>query len=154
MWAWPPGGVEVARTPQPPLGPWISEIPMGPAVLILGPSQENLGEVVKEPERALEHCLPNFAGGQHFFEYLLVVSLKKKHSGEDYEPRIIYQFPKVRTEGRGNGGQGFRCLRGNGEGCALSLPCPPCLGSAGAALNSLFPFPSDPALFSVIIHRI
>ncbi|KAJ1063571.1 PREDICTED: DENN domain-containing protein 2D isoform X2 [Capra hircus] len=59
-----------------------------------GPSQENLGEVVKEPERALEHCLPNFAGGQHFFEYLLVVSLKKKHSGEDYEPRIIYQFPK------------------------------------------------------------
>ncbi|KAI4590650.1 hypothetical protein MJG53_001699 [Ovis ammon polii x Ovis aries] len=59
-----------------------------------GPSQENLGEVVKEPERALEHCLPNFAGGQHFFEYLLVVSLKKKHSGEDYEPRITYQFPK------------------------------------------------------------
>uniref|UniRef100_A0A3Q1M253 DENN domain containing 2D n=1 Tax=Bos taurus TaxID=9913 RepID=A0A3Q1M253_BOVIN len=59
-----------------------------------GPPQENLGEVVKEPERALEHCLPNFAGGQHFFEYLLVVSLKRKHSGEDYEPRIIYQFPK------------------------------------------------------------
>uniref|UniRef100_A0A8C6D5I5 DENN domain containing 2D n=1 Tax=Moschus moschiferus TaxID=68415 RepID=A0A8C6D5I5_MOSMO len=59
-----------------------------------GPPQDNLGEVVKEPERALENCLPNFAGGQHFFEYLLVVSLKKKHSGEDYEPRIIYQFPK------------------------------------------------------------
>ncbi|XP_040087998.1 DENN domain-containing protein 2D isoform X3 [Oryx dammah] len=59
-----------------------------------GPSQENLGEVGQEPERALEHYLPNFAGGQHFFEYLLVVSLKKKHSGEDYEPRIIYQFPK------------------------------------------------------------
>uniref|UniRef100_A0A8B9WBV3 DENN domain containing 2D n=1 Tax=Bos mutus grunniens TaxID=30521 RepID=A0A8B9WBV3_BOSMU len=59
-----------------------------------GPPQENLGEVVKEPERALEHCLPNLAGGQHFFEYLLVVSLKRKHSGEDYEPRIIYQFPK------------------------------------------------------------
>jgi len=109
---------------------------------------------VKEPERALEHCLPNFAGGQHFFEYLLVVSLKRKHSGEDYEPRIIYQFPKVRTEGRGNGGQGFRCLRGNGEGCALSFPYPPCPGFAGAALNSLLPFPSDPALFSIIIHRI
>ena len=127
---------------------------MGSAVLISGPPQENLGEVVKEPERALEHCLPNFAGGQHFFEYLLVVSLRKKHSGEDYEPRIIYQFPKVRTEGRGNGGQGFRCLRGNGEGYALSFPYPPCPGSTGAALNSLLPFPSDPALFSVIIHRI
>ncbi|XP_043731706.1 DENN domain-containing protein 2D isoform X2 [Cervus elaphus] len=59
-----------------------------------GPPQDNVGEVVKEPERALEHYLPNFAGGQHFFEYLLVVSLKKKHSGEDYEPTIIYQFPK------------------------------------------------------------
>lgn len=127
---------------------------MGPAVLISGPPQDNLGEVVKEPERALEHYLPNFAGGQHFFEYLLVVSLKKKHSGEDYEPTIIYQFPKVRIEGRGNGGRGFSCLRGSGEGCALSLFQPPCLGSAGAALNSLLPFPSDPALFSAIIHRI
>ncbi|TKC46929.1 hypothetical protein EI555_012008, partial [Monodon monoceros] len=59
-----------------------------------GPPQDNLGEVVKEPERAQEHCLPNFAGGQHFFEYLLVVSLKKKPSGDDYEPTITYQFPK------------------------------------------------------------
>eukprot|EP00070_Physeter_catodon_P037922 XP_028344816.1 DENN domain-containing protein 2D isoform X4 [Physeter catodon] len=59
-----------------------------------GPPQDNLGEVVKEPERAQEHCLPNFAGGQHFFEYLLVVSLKKKTSGDDYEPTITYQFPK------------------------------------------------------------
>ncbi|KAF5911011.1 hypothetical protein HPG69_000976 [Diceros bicornis minor] len=59
-----------------------------------GPPQDNLGEDVKEPERAQEHCLPNFAGGQHFFEYLLVVSLKKKRSGDDYEPTITYQFPK------------------------------------------------------------
>ncbi|XP_006865987.1 PREDICTED: DENN domain-containing protein 2D isoform X1 [Chrysochloris asiatica] len=59
-----------------------------------GSSQDNAGEAVKEPERAQEHSLANFAGGQHFFEYLLVVSLKKKHSGEDYEPTITYQFPK------------------------------------------------------------
>ncbi|XP_057593359.1 DENN domain-containing protein 2D isoform X3 [Hippopotamus amphibius kiboko] len=64
-----------------------------------GPPQDNLGEVVKEPERAQEHCLPKFAGGQHFFEYLLVVSLKKKPSGDNYEPTITYQFPK--PAGRG-----------------------------------------------------
>ncbi|XP_072691076.1 DENN domain-containing protein 2D isoform X1 [Canis lupus baileyi] len=51
-------------------------------------------EAVKEPERAQEISLPTFAGGQHFFEYLLVVSLKRKSSGDDYEPIIIYQFPK------------------------------------------------------------
>ncbi|XP_019586000.1 DENN domain-containing protein 2D isoform X1 [Rhinolophus sinicus] len=59
-----------------------------------GSAQDSPGEAVKEPERAREHCLSNFAGGQHFFEYLLVVSLKKKRSGEDYEPTITYQFPK------------------------------------------------------------
>nr|XP_010946635.2 DENN domain-containing protein 2D [Camelus bactrianus] len=58
------------------------------------PLRDSSGEAVKEPERAQEHYLPSFAGGQHFFEYLLVVSLKKKHSGEDYEPTITYQFPK------------------------------------------------------------
>ncbi|XP_021545843.1 DENN domain-containing protein 2D isoform X5 [Neomonachus schauinslandi] len=59
-----------------------------------GSLQDNLRDAVKEPERAQEHCLPPFAGGQHFFEYLLVVSLKKKGSGADYEPTITYQFPK------------------------------------------------------------
>ncbi|KAM8782715.1 DENN domain-containing protein 2D isoform 3-T3 [Rhynchonycteris naso] len=59
-----------------------------------GSVQDNPGEAAKEPERAQEPCLPNFIGGQHFFEYLLVVSLKKKRSGEDYEPTITYQFPK------------------------------------------------------------
>lgn len=59
-----------------------------------GSAQDNSGEAAKEPERAQEHCLTNFAGGQHFFEYLLVVSLKKRRSGEDYEPTITYQFPK------------------------------------------------------------
>ncbi|XP_016114452.1 DENN domain-containing protein 2D-like [Sinocyclocheilus grahami] len=34
--------------------------------------------------------------GQLFFEYLLVVSLRKKRNKEDYEPHITYQFPKVR----------------------------------------------------------
>ncbi len=34
--------------------------------------------------------------GQLFFEYLLVVSLRKKRNEEGYEPHITYQFPKVR----------------------------------------------------------
>lgn len=58
------------------------------------PSQDNVGVAVKEPERPPEYSLPSFAGGQHFFEYLLVVSLKRRRSGEDYEPTITYQFPK------------------------------------------------------------
>ncbi|XP_054327969.1 DENN domain-containing protein 2D isoform X3 [Pongo pygmaeus] len=63
-----------------------------------GPPQDNSGEALKEPERVQEHSLPNFAGGQHFFEYLLVVSLKKKRSEDDYEPIITYQFPKILDE--------------------------------------------------------
>ncbi|XP_022352118.1 DENN domain-containing protein 2D isoform X3 [Enhydra lutris kenyoni] len=59
-----------------------------------GSLQDNPRDPVKEPEKPQEHCLPAFAGGQHFFEYLLVVSLKKKSSGPDYEPTITYQFPK------------------------------------------------------------
>lgn len=36
-----------------------------------------------------------FSGGQLFFEYLVVVSLKEKKKGaEKYEPQITYQFPK------------------------------------------------------------
>lgn len=130
---------------------------MGPGVLVSGPPQDNLGEVVKEPERAQEHCLPNFAGGQHFFEYLLVVSLKKKPSGDDYEPTITYQFPKVRIEGRGNGGQRVWVFerRWAGVGCRLPTPSPPpCGGSSRAALSSLLLFPSGPALFSLITRRI
>lgn len=72
----------------------------GACISVLGPSQNNTGEAAIEPERTQEHSLSNFAGGQHFFEYLLVVSLKKKRSGDDYEPTITYQFPKVRTEER------------------------------------------------------
>ncbi|KAM5256144.1 DENN domain-containing protein 2D isoform 1-T1 [Ctenodactylus gundi] len=59
-----------------------------------GPSQDNPGGAVKDSERIQDYPLPSYAGGQHFFEYLLVVSLKKKHLQDDYEPTITYQFPK------------------------------------------------------------
>ncbi|XP_037135907.1 DENN/MADD domain containing 2Da isoform X1 [Syngnathus acus] len=35
-----------------------------------------------------------FVSGQYFFEYLVVVSLKKSKDGNCYEPQISYQFPK------------------------------------------------------------
>ncbi|XP_051914236.1 DENN domain-containing protein 2D-like isoform X1 [Hippocampus zosterae] len=35
-----------------------------------------------------------FVSGQYFFEYLVVVSLKKNKDGNSYEPQITYQFPK------------------------------------------------------------
>lgn len=35
-----------------------------------------------------------YMSGQYFFEYLVVVSLKKSKEGA-YEPQITYQFPKV-----------------------------------------------------------
>lgn len=103
------GGLEVLELPgasQPHSGP-------GPVrsewatCLVSGSVQDSPGEAAKEPERAPEHCLATFAGGQHFFEYLLVVSLKKKRSGEDYEPTITYQFPKVRTAGGRGGDRGW-----------------------------------------------
>lgn len=82
-----------------------------------GQSQNNPGEAVTEPERIQEHSPSSFAGGQHFFEYLLVVSLKKKRLGNDYEPTITYQFPKVRMEGEvgpeDGGGRTEVCLKGN-----------------------------------------
>ncbi|KAG9328666.1 hypothetical protein JZ751_011519 [Albula glossodonta] len=45
---------------------------------------------VKAATQAREQCS---ASGQFFFEYLVVVSLKKKEGG-CYEPQITYQFPK------------------------------------------------------------
>lgn len=84
-----------------PLGHGPLKYQVGLGVLLSGSLQDNPRDPVKEPERPQEHCLPAFAGGQHFFEYLLVVSLKKKSSGPDYEPTITYQFPKVRMEGGG-----------------------------------------------------
>lgn len=35
-----------------------------------------------------------YVSGQYFFEYLVVVSLKKAKGGSSYEPQITYQFPK------------------------------------------------------------
>ena len=35
-----------------------------------------------------------YSAGQFFFEYLVVVSLRKMSDGH-YEPKITYQFPKV-----------------------------------------------------------
>uniref|UniRef100_A0A3P9HYV1 DENN/MADD domain containing 2Da n=1 Tax=Oryzias latipes TaxID=8090 RepID=A0A3P9HYV1_ORYLA len=35
-----------------------------------------------------------YASGQYFFEYLVVVSLKKTKDSNSYEPQITYQFPK------------------------------------------------------------
>lgn len=84
---------------------------VGPGVLVSGPPQDNLGAAVKEPERAREHCLPSFAGGQHFFEYLLVVSLNRRRPGDDYEPTITYQFPKVRPGGGNLERQDWVCGR-------------------------------------------
>nr|XP_046253935.1 DENN/MADD domain containing 2Da isoform X2 [Scatophagus argus] len=37
---------------------------------------------------------PRYVSGQYFFEYLVVVSLKKTQGGSSYEPQITYQFPK------------------------------------------------------------
>uniref|UniRef100_A0A5F8GC78 DENN domain containing 2D n=1 Tax=Monodelphis domestica TaxID=13616 RepID=A0A5F8GC78_MONDO len=59
------------------------------------PAEETCGEGKKETEESIrESSLSNYTGGPHFFEYLFVVSLKKKNSGDDYEPTITYQFPK------------------------------------------------------------
>ncbi|XP_076598288.1 DENN/MADD domain containing 2Da isoform X1 [Chaetodon auriga] len=35
-----------------------------------------------------------YVSGQYFFEYLVVVSLKKAKDSSNYEPQITYQFPK------------------------------------------------------------
>uniref|UniRef100_A0A3Q2G897 DENN/MADD domain containing 2Da n=1 Tax=Cyprinodon variegatus TaxID=28743 RepID=A0A3Q2G897_CYPVA len=58
---------------------------------------------VKDPEPEAEQNLPvvdnvsmqpRRVSGQYFFEYLVVVSLKKNKDGSSYEPQITYQFPK------------------------------------------------------------
>lgn len=41
-----------------------------------------------------------FVSGQYFFEYLVVVSLKKTKDSSSYEPQISYQFPKRDGMGR------------------------------------------------------
>ncbi|NWI15043.1 DEN2D protein, partial [Crypturellus soui] len=45
------------------------------------------------PEKAGDRSSTLYSAGQFFFEYLVVVSLKKTPDGR-YEPKISYQFPK------------------------------------------------------------
>ncbi|KAM3618885.1 uncharacterized protein V6R79_026291 [Siganus canaliculatus] len=47
----------------------------------------------EEADKASSHQ-PRYVSGQYFFEYLVVVSLKKSKDGSNYEPQITYQFPK------------------------------------------------------------
>ncbi|XP_059806479.1 DENN domain-containing protein 2D-like isoform X2 [Hypanus sabinus] len=49
--------------------------------------ERTVSEKESKPEKDLSRC-----SSQFFFEYLVVVSLKK--SGDVYEPQIAYQFPK------------------------------------------------------------
>ncbi|EAW56475.1 DENN/MADD domain containing 2D, isoform CRA_c, partial [Homo sapiens] len=107
-----------------------------------GPPQDNSGEALKEPERAQEHSLPNFAGGQHFFEYLLVVSLKKKRSEDDYEPIITYQFPKRENLLRGQQEEEERLLK------AIPLFCFP----DGNEWASLTEYPRE--TFSFVLTNV
>ncbi|XP_044208512.1 DENN/MADD domain containing 2Da isoform X1 [Thunnus albacares] len=44
-----------------------------------------------EADTSVQH---RYVSGQYFFEYLVVVSLKKTRGGDSYEPQITYQFPK------------------------------------------------------------
>uniref|UniRef100_A0A8C8JLT9 UDENN domain-containing protein n=1 Tax=Oncorhynchus tshawytscha TaxID=74940 RepID=A0A8C8JLT9_ONCTS len=60
-----------------------------PLVLLYPPLQESL-EPAPVDTPAKEQ---RYMSGQYFFEYLVVVSLKKSKEGA-YEPQITYQFPK------------------------------------------------------------
>ncbi|XP_073326253.1 DENN/MADD domain containing 2Da isoform X2 [Pagrus major] len=51
---------------------------------------EPLGPMVAN-ETSRQH---RYVSGQYFFEYLVVVSLKKAKGSSSYEPQITYQFPK------------------------------------------------------------
>ncbi|XP_051282346.1 DENN domain-containing protein 2D isoform X2 [Dicentrarchus labrax] len=51
---------------------------------------EELGPVVGD-DTSRQH---RYLSGQYFFEYLVVVSLKKAKGSSSYEPQITYQFPK------------------------------------------------------------
>ncbi|XP_030077282.1 DENN domain-containing protein 2D isoform X2 [Microcaecilia unicolor] len=44
--------------------------------------------------RRTEVTTLGYSGGHLFFEYLVVVSLKRQKTGAAYEPQITYQFPK------------------------------------------------------------
>ncbi|XP_026223547.1 DENN/MADD domain containing 2Da isoform X3 [Anabas testudineus] len=67
------------------------------------PFRKDKRDGVKEPELLEPPCpaaaadtsrQQRYASGQYFFEYLVVVSLKKTKDSSSYEPQITYQFPK------------------------------------------------------------
>uniref|UniRef100_A0A3Q3XE21 UDENN domain-containing protein n=1 Tax=Mola mola TaxID=94237 RepID=A0A3Q3XE21_MOLML len=49
----------------------------------------------RDREYSITSLQPRYVSGQYFFEYLVVVSLKKAKDSSNYEPQITYQFPKV-----------------------------------------------------------
>uniref|UniRef100_A0A9J7WY25 DENN/MADD domain containing 2Db n=1 Tax=Cyprinus carpio carpio TaxID=630221 RepID=A0A9J7WY25_CYPCA len=49
--------------------------------------------------------------GQLFFDYLLVVSLRKRRNKEGYEPHITYQFPKREVMGRLQREEEEKCMK-------------------------------------------
>ncbi|XP_051764203.1 DENN/MADD domain containing 2Db [Ctenopharyngodon idella] len=49
--------------------------------------------------------------GQLFFEYLLVVSLRKRRNEDTYEPHITYQFPKREVMGRLQREEEEKCMK-------------------------------------------
>ncbi|KAK1152742.1 DENN domain-containing protein 2D-like isoform X1 [Acipenser oxyrinchus oxyrinchus] len=58
-----------------------------------GSKEQPVLEVASESKPAeMEQRETRYSSGQFFFEYLVVVTVKKK--GESYEPQITYQFPK------------------------------------------------------------
>ncbi|XP_041083271.1 DENN domain-containing protein 2D-like isoform X2 [Polyodon spathula] len=58
-----------------------------------GSKEHPVLEVASESKPAdMEQRETRYSSGQFFFEYLVVVTVKKK--GESYEPQITYQFPK------------------------------------------------------------
>ncbi|KAG5274602.1 hypothetical protein AALO_G00138090 [Alosa alosa] len=61
------------------------------------PSGTNSGPQAPDSARTQDQ---SNASGQFFFEYLVVVSLKKKRGQDGYEPQITYQFPKRDTMGQ------------------------------------------------------
>ncbi|XP_032657512.1 DENN domain-containing protein 2D [Chelonoidis abingdonii] len=71
------------------------------------PFDESKPESARRPGERSPFC---YSPGQFFFEYLVVVSLKKK-SGSDYEPKIIYQFPKRENLLRGQKEEEERLLQ-------------------------------------------
>ncbi|KAI3357467.1 hypothetical protein L3Q82_015507, partial [Scortum barcoo] len=71
-------------------------VPCGPPSAEAKETESMSPSLQRPPTRRLQTTHPGSTAtpaGQYFFEYLVVVSLKKTKDGS-YEPRISYQFPK------------------------------------------------------------